>query len=62
MIQLGSWKFYTDRHHVDNEEEAAAFINTHIKNNIIFITNVNSDNFEVDSTHIVGTKSFYEYK
>lgn len=49
-------------HHVDDEEEAAAFINDKVKLTTAFLMDVDSDETEQDCTALVGTTLLHELR
>lgn len=48
--------------HVDDEYEAASYINDHINNAIAFVIVIAPDDQEQDCTPLEGSNSFYEYR
>jgi hypothetical protein len=52
----------TDDYHIDNEAEAATFINTHVRNSSAFVVYIGSQKLEQDCTGVAGSNSFYEFR
>ena len=47
---------------MDDEVEAAQYINDHVKNSTAFVMDVGPDEVEQDCTPLHGSNSLYEYR
>jgi hypothetical protein len=47
---------------VDDEEEAATFINSNLKNSTAFLMNVDSGEMEQDCTPLSGSSRMHEFR
>ncbi len=51
-----------DDNHVDNEQEAADFINDHVSNSTVFIMNMTMNDAEQDCTPLQGFNALHEFR
>ena len=54
--------FKTEGGHIDDEYEAADFINRYIKNSTAFVLTIRRTDTEQDCTGLQGSSSFYEFR
>lgn len=52
----------SDDHHVDDEDEAAAFINDRVRNSTAFLIDIDPNDTEQDCTAVPGTTQFHEMR
>lgn len=53
---------FVEKHHVDNEHEAVAFINKKVANSRAYFMNVHADDFEEDCSAVQGSSSMHEFR
>lgn len=54
--------FYLDRHHVDDEDEAASYVNLYVKNSTAFVMQMTRDDEEQDCGPVQGSNSMHEFR
>lgn len=54
--------FFIDNCHIDTEDEAVVFINTHIAHARAFLVNIGDNEVEQDCTTLYGSSKFHEFR
>lgn len=54
--------FVIDEHHIDDEDEAASYINLYVQNSTAFVMDMPPGEKEQDTTPVKGSNSMHEFR